>query len=159
MDLLVAGVCALLLSGSPGRWFARRAVVTLSIGTQDTLWRGPVPMVLGILGEFVYVLPLALLLVLLPEAVFGAGPGKWALGLHVAAADGSEPGARRRLLRYTVKCCAPWVMVLALVAGSMALAEAAFGAGAVVLAGLVLAAGRQRQALHDRLSGTAVYSG
>ena len=87
IDALVGLLLAMLLSGTTGRWFAGRSFVMLSIGSPDTFWRGPIPMVIGIFGVLVYGLPFALLLVLLPEALFGAGPGKWALGLAVASGD------------------------------------------------------------------------
>ena len=149
---------ALLLTGTTGRWFAGRAAIMLSVGSPDTFWRGPIPMVLGVLGNFVYGLPFALLLALLGEVFFGAGPGKWLFGMRVAAIGGTTAPARKRLMRWTLKCAGFWIMVLALVLGSTCLAALALGAAVVALAGLGLAIGSGRQALHDRLSGTAVFS-
>ncbi len=156
MDFLFGVVVALLLSGSSGRWFAGRAAVMLSIGSPDTFWRGPIPMVLGVLGDFVYGLPFALILVLLGEAIFGAGPGKWLFGMRVTAAAGTPATGGRRLVRWAVKCSGLWLMTLALILGSRALAAVAIGASAAVLSGFLLAAGPGRVALHDRLSATAV---
>ena len=158
VDFVFGIAVALLLTGTAGRWFARRAVVMLSIGSPDTFWRGPIPMVMGILGNLVYCLPFALLLALLGEVFFGAGPGKWLFGMRVTAADGTPAPPRRRLVRWTLKCSGLWIMVLALVLGSAYLAALALGAAVVALAGLCLAVSSGHLALHDRLSGTAVCS-
>ncbi|MFH1865687.1 MAG: RDD family protein [Candidatus Eisenbacteria bacterium] len=157
LDSLLGLIVALLLAATTGRWFAGRSVVMLSIGSPDTFWRGPMPMLLGILGPLVYGLPFALLLVLLPEALLGAGPGKWALRLRVADESGAPARARSLRLRWAVKCVGLWGMALALVLGKSPAAFAALAATAVVLAGFIAAAGPRRLALHDRLSGTAVF--
>ncbi len=157
IDAVFGVVVALLLSGTLGRWFAERAGVMLAIGSPDTFWRGPVPMMLGYLGSLIHGLPLAFLLVLLPEALFGAGPGKWVLGLSVAARDrAASPGAR--WLRWTIKCSGPVCMLLALLIGSAALAFIAIIATVIAGAGSLLALGSRSLALHDRLSGTSVVS-
>ncbi len=158
MDVLLGVVVAVLLWRTLGWYFAGRSVVMLSIGSPDTFWRGPIPMVLGLFGTVVYGLPFAVLLVLLPEALFGAGPGKWILALRVTTADGAPASAQSRWLRWIAKCSGLWLMVLALVVGSSVLAGVAVAAGVVTLAGFFLAIGRRREALHDRLAGTAVCS-
>lgn len=129
----------------------------LSIGSPDTFWRGPIPMILGVFGGFFYGLPFALVLALLPEALFDASPGKWLLGLRVAGASGATATPGRRLLRWSLKCSGAWIMVLALVAGSLQVAVAAISAGALALAGFSLVMGPRRLALHDRISRTAVW--
>ena len=158
IDVVLGLVVAVLLWRTLGWYFAERSVAMLSIGSPDTFWRGPIPMVLGYLGTIVYGLPFALLVVLLPEALFGAGPGKWVLALRVTDADGAPASARSRWLRWIVKCCGLWLMVLALVVGSSVLAGVAVAAGAVTLVGFFPVIGRRREALHDRLAGTAVCS-
>ena len=157
-DFLFGAVLAFLLSGTLGRWFAHRAVVMLSIGSPDTFWRGPFPMVLGIFGEFVYGLPFALLLALLPEIFFGAAIGKWLTHLRVEADNGAPATLGQRTLRWAFKCADLWVMVLALVLGSRSVAMVALLAGAIILIGFVHAADPRGRAMHDRLAGTAVNS-
>lgn len=157
IDVFLGLFVALLMAGTTGRWFAGRSVVMLSIGSSDTFWRGPIPMVLGILGPLVYGLPAALLLVLLPEALLGAGPGKWALRLRIVGGAGETAHARSLWLRWTVKCAGLWGMAIALAVGEGFAALAALAAGLVVLAGFFAAAGPRRLALHDRLSGAAVF--
>jgi len=159
IDAALGVALALLLSGTLGRWFAGRAVVMLSIGSPDTFWRGPVPMILGVFGNVVYGLPFAMLLVLLPEALFGIGGGKGLLRLHVMGADGEPASTRSRWLRWTVKCSGLCGMVLALILGSGPVAVIAAGAALATMGGFCLAAGPRSEALHDRLTGTAVVSG
>jgi uncharacterized RDD family membrane protein YckC len=115
-------------------------------------------MIIDIFGSLTYGLPFALLLVLLAEALFRAGPGKWLLGMHVAASDGAEAPIRDRCLRWTIKCGGLLGVVLALILGSGLLAFIALAYTLVILAGFLLAAGRSSLALHDRLSRTAIYS-
>ena len=158
LDLIAGALVALLLSGTLGRWFAERAVIMLSIGSPDTSWSGPVPMLLGIFGNLVYTMPFSLVIVLLAEALFGAGPGKWLLGMQVAARDGSPAPARRRLLRWSVKCSGPALLLLALVSGEGLIAAVGVGALTAALAGFFVPLSTGRRALHDRVSGTAVTS-
>ncbi len=157
IDVFLGAVVALLLSETTGRWFAERSIVMLRIGSPDTFWHGPVPMILGILGHFAHGAPFALLLVLLPEALFGAGPGKWLLGLHVTSGDGAPAAAPQRWLRWSIKCAGLWCMPLALILGSSTVAAVALAAVAVTLAGFLVAIGPRSLALHDRLADTAVF--
>ena len=157
LDGLLGVIVALLLAGTTGGWFAGRAVATLSIGSPDTLWRGPIPMIMGIFGSFFYGLPFALLLVLLSEALLDASPGKWLLRLRVVEVRGEPAPVGRRLLRWSVKCSGVWIMTLALVAGSLPLALAAVVAAVAVLAGSFMVTRSSRLAFHDRISGTAVW--
>jgi hypothetical protein len=123
IDLVAGVVLGILLSNTPvGDFFARRAVVMLRIGAPDTIWKGPVPMLMGIAGRFVYVLPLALLAVSLCEPVWGGSPGDAMLGLASGTrADLSGPCGRR--WRRTLVNAAPWWgLTLALLTGSWVLA-------------------------------------
>ena len=75
-DLLLALLLSGLSATSLGRWCARRAVLALAIDDPQSWWRGPVPLVLGILGELVYSLPVTMLLVALSRRAFGHTPGE-----------------------------------------------------------------------------------
>jgi hypothetical protein len=123
IDLLAALVLGIVLSNTPiGDFFARRAVVMLRIGATDTIWKGPIPMLMGIAGRFVYVLPLALLAVTLCEPVFGNSPGKAMLGLgRGARGDPATPRARR-WSRTLVRAAPWWGLTVALLTGSWVLA-------------------------------------
>lgn len=158
IDAVLGGVLTLLLSGTSGHWFSERAVIMLSIGSPDTFWNGPIPYIIGVFGSVVYGAPFAFLLVTLSGAFFGATPGKWLLRLHVISADDRPATHRMLLVRWAVKSVGLWGLVVALVVGKSAVAAVAVILGAVVLLGFLAALGPTRQALHDRLAGTAVTS-
>jgi len=123
IDLFGGLVLGIALSNTPvGDFFARRAVVMLRIGAPDTLWKGPIPMLMGIAGRFVYVLPVALLAIALCEPLFGNSPGKAILGLASDAdGDRADPHARR-WIRTAVRAAPWWGLTVALVTGSWVLA-------------------------------------
>ena len=50
IDGAAALALAVLLSTTSGTYFARRAVEAFRIGSPETLWKGPVPMIGGLLG-------------------------------------------------------------------------------------------------------------
>jgi uncharacterized RDD family membrane protein YckC len=150
-------MAALLLSSSLGLFFARRAVVTLRIGEPDTLWRGPIPLLLGVVGEVVYLLPFALLLAWILDPLTGATIGKRLAGLRVRGMDGAPASGRARWGRSAIQTAGLWGLTLALVAGRWEIVVLATLAGGVVLAGSLLAVGPASLTLHDRVSGTSVW--
>jgi len=161
IDLIFAALLSLPLSRTLGEWFAERAVLMLSIGSPDTIWTGPIPMVLGMFGELVYVFPLAALLVLIPEVFFGAGPGKWVLGIRIVRATRLPVRSGRvpltaGFVRWVVKCAGLISITLALVLGSGTAAVVAFGISVSVLAGFSVTVQPTSDALHDRLACTTV---
>ncbi len=161
IDLIFAVLLALPLSRTLGEWFAARAVVMLSIGSPDTLWTGPIPMALGAIGELVYVIPLAWLLVLVPEIFFGAGPGKWVLGIRILPATrvtlrSDHTPLVSGFVRWVVKSAGLIAVTLALVLGSGIAAVVAFGISVSVLAGFFVTVQPKSDALHDRLAGTTI---
>jgi hypothetical protein len=123
INLLAALLLGIVLSNTPaGDFFARRAVVMLRIGAPDTLWRGPIPMLMGIAGRFVYVLPVALLAVALCEPAFGNSPGKAMLGLANDAEGDRADSRARRWIRTIVRAAPWWGLTVALLTGSWVLA-------------------------------------
>jgi len=153
IDFLVALAIGLLASSTLGHWAASRAAVMLRVGEPDSLWRGPAPLLLGAIGNLTYALPLVLLLVVLPEATLGVGPGKSATGLRIVPLH--RPRSALRMLRYLVKCVPGLAWLLAL-----SLAEpwtlALFVASLLWFTVGCLPWLRGGQALHDRLAGTQV---
>jgi uncharacterized membrane protein len=160
MDGAFVLLLALLLASTLGEWCASRTVELLDIGQADTVWRGPVPLVLGILGNVVYALPVVCLIALLPEAVVGRGPGKLVLRLHIlhdhsdaVVAQGSRGASLP--LRFLLKMlpCVIWVLALAFPDSGLAVSF-------VVTEGLVLVGCLPvfwgGVALHDRLASTRV---
>jgi uncharacterized RDD family membrane protein YckC len=146
-----------LLSSSIGLFFARRAVVTLHIGDPHTLWKGPLPFILGAIGEVVYLIPFTFLLVWILDPLSGATVGKRLLRLRVRRTDGEPSSSARRWWRSALQTAGFWGLTLAFLVGSWQLVIVALVAGAIVFAGSFAAAGPSSLALHDRLSGTACY--
>ena len=156
IDTGVGFVVSLVLASNIGTFFAHRAVVTLRIGDADTLWKGPLPMMLGAVGEVVYLLPLALLVAWLLDPLTGATVGKRLLRLRVRDAGCHPTSRQRRWCRSALQTVGLWGWTLALLSGRWGIAVLASIAGSVVLIGSLLALGRASLALHDRLSRTSV---
>lgn len=156
IDAGVGFAASLVLASSIGTFFARRAVVTLRIDAPDSLWRGPLPLMLGAVGEVAYLLPFALLLAWLLDPLTGATVGKRLLGLRVRNVDCQPASRQRRWYRSMLQTVGLWGWTLALVTGRWEIAVSASLAGGVVLAGSLVAVGPTSRALHDRLSRTSV---
>jgi len=157
IDAAVALLIAIALSRTIGWYFAERAVVTLHIGQPGTLWKGPIPMILGAFGEVVYGLPFAGLLAWSADPLTGATLGKRLFRLRVRAVDGGPARTSRRLLRFAIQTVGLWGWTLALLSGRWEMALAATVTGVAVLLGAPLALGPRSLALHDRLSRTALF--
>jgi len=153
IDVALGVAVALLLSTTTGTWFARRAAATLSIGSDGSLWRGPLPMLFGIFGTFLYGFPFAALLVSLPEGLAGAGFGKRLARVEVRLTSGSQASLASLFARWLIK----WSGFLLVVAG-LSFGNASFLGAGLVVAVLVLicflASAARRPSLHDRLAGT-----
>lgn len=148
LDTGLGAILAVLLSSTAGLYFAHRAVVMLHIGEPDTFWQGPVPLMLGVFGEVIYLLPFAMCLAWAPSAVTGMTAGKWACGLHVRQTDGTPAPRARLFARTTIQTIGGWGWTLALVAGAWQVGAVATAAAIVVWS----------VAVHDRLTGTAVWT-
>jgi hypothetical protein len=135
VDVMVGLVLGVVLSNTPvGFFFASRAVVMLRIGAPDTVWKGPIPMLMGIAGTFVYSLPFAFLLVAMIGPMAGNSPGKALLGI---ASDPRRDGAvssRQRWSRAFIGAAPWWGLTAALLTGSWVLALA-FAIAAIALLG------------------------
>lgn len=124
---------------------------------------GPVGGVAGAgLGAYVLTTPLFALLAVgygLIEAFTGASPGKRILGLKIREADGDEAATSHLLVRYAVKHSGSALAFLAGVLDSALLQNLGTLAGMLIMLGFLLTLGASRQALHDKLTGTAVFNG
>ena len=156
IDAAVGFVACLLLSSTLGHFFAARAVVTLRIGAPDTLWKGPLPLMLGVVGEVVYLLPCALLLAWILDPLTGATAGKRLLGLRVRGACGRPVSRPRFWHRAALQTIGMWGWTLALLAGDWRIAVLATTACGIILLGSLAALGSDSLTLHDRLSATMV---
>jgi hypothetical protein len=137
VDILFALMVGFIFALGPvGVFFARRAVVMLRIGEPGTLWKGPIPMMMGIAGTFVYALPLAFLLVALVEPITGASPGK--MMFRVRPSSGESAASSRERWRHAIIAATPWWgLTAALLFGSWQLAVI------VVIASLLLMVARR----------------
>ena len=157
IDAAVGLAATFALASTLGIFFARRAVVTLRIGQPGTLWTGPIPLLLGTIGEVVYLLPFTLWLVWMVDPLTGASVGKRVCGLRVGEVDGRPATWQRRWARHAVQTAGLWGWTLALLAGRWEIAVLASVAGVVMWFGALGALCRSRAALHDRLSGSRVW--
>ena len=109
--------------------------------------------VMGLLGAS------ALMSVVYPlvEGLTGASPGKWTLGLRVGREDGASGDVVLYLKRFAVKFIRPVMMALSAATGIGVLAWLSGPAGTVMAFGTLLLLASHKQALHDKLAGTAVY--
>lgn len=109
--------------------------------------------VMGLLGAT------ALMSVVYPlvEGLTGASPGKWILGLRVGRLDGTSGNVVLYLKRFAVKYIRPVMMAMSAATGMSLLAWLSGPAGTVMTFGTLLLLASHKQALHDKLAGTAVY--
>jgi len=131
IDVLAGAALGLFLSQSRvGIYFAERAVVMLHIGSPGTVWKGPIPMIMGYLGTFVYTLPFALLLVFVIEPAIGTSPGKKLMRVTPPAHISWRVAMRRTMPL--------WGLVVALLVGSWQLALLFLVAGVALTAASLL---------------------
>jgi uncharacterized RDD family membrane protein YckC len=119
----------------------------------------PIPEAMA--GWFGFSLAIALLSPIygLCEGLLGASPGKLILGLQVVQVvpDGHARAAQPQLLaRYGVKQITSLLQLLATFLGIKMLEHATSVVSVVFVIGCFLVFGQARQALHDRIVGTAI---
>jgi len=156
IDAGVGFAASLVLASTAGMFFARRAVVTLRIGEAGTLWQGPLPLMLGIFGEIVYLLPFTLLVAWTLDPLTGATIGKRVCRLRVRTRDGQTPDARAFWRRTVIFTVGFWGWTLALLIGRWEIAALASAGGLIAFAGTFPTLGSRSLAWHDRLTGTHV---
>ena len=158
VDLILGLILGLLLSKNIGFFFARLAVVMLKIGSPESIWKGPLPMIMGIFSTFFYVLPFSILLVLVIEGFSGASPGKFLFGMRVREKEGAAAAPKTLLFRSIIKTSGLWGMTISLLIGSWIAAIFSLAAICLILIGFFWVLGNSKMALHDRISGSGVYS-
>jgi hypothetical protein len=147
VDLLAGLSLCWIIHWPLGYYFATRAVVAFRIGAPDTLWKGTIPWLMGIFGTYVYTIPLALWLILLPEAIWGFSIGKMLWRLRIKGSTGQVAPSINLWSRYLLKTCVFWGLTLSLIVGSWNLVVLSTVIGLLILL----------FDLHDRWSKTAVY--
>lgn len=150
------GLALVLAKTAVGDFFATRAVVMLHIGAPDTIWKGPIPMMMGIFGPLVYGIPFAMLLIRMCEPVFGSSPGLALARLKIVSSTGATPPPLQRWQRALVAATPWWGLVLALLAGSWVLAIVFASAGILLFINVVLSAITPLPRIFDIVSRTTV---
>jgi hypothetical protein len=156
LDIVFVVLLSVLLTRFTGKFFARRSVLMLKIGTPESIWRGTIPMIISAAGYFFFGLPFSALLVLLPETFIGASPAKLIFRVRILEVGSRHPHLKNLISRFAIKSALAWGLVLALLVGSLPLAIASIAIGAVVFIGCFLALGSAKLSLHDRITRTAV---
>jgi len=156
IDLATAFVLGIVLSPTLGIFFAERAVVTLRIGEAGTLWQGPIPLMLGIFGEIVYLLPFVLFVTWALDPMTGATIGMRVMRARVVRLDQAGLSRRTRWGRVLLLTVACWGWTLGLLTGFWLIAFVASVAGLIVWSGMLLALSRSGLTFHDRITGTTV---
>jgi len=121
-------------------WSSRLALERTDTNDDRHIWDG------------FFTLPFALLLVYLPEALWGRSIGKLVFGLRIEASQ------EARWTRYLFKTSGLLGITLAFIIGSWELTVISTGVGIVILLGFFLSLGKDKKSLHDLLAGTTVVS-
>lgn len=104
------------------------------------------------------VMPILVFLVYwLSEAFFGRTLGKLIMGIRVMSADGERAYLGSYMLRYLVKNLPLVLLIVGLATRTVALMSVSAVAFVVVLIGGMAMVGREKRALHDIVTNTAVY--
>lgn len=143
VDLMLGLVLAGLLTSSTGHWLSLRAVDALATDDPAGGWKGPLPMVIGMVGSLVYGMPLAVILVTLGELLFAQSVGKALFGLRVV---GARPSGRA--LRLILRDAPWWLALGALLVGAPAFTKLAACLAAVWAVGALVTLAVRGRLLH-----------
>lgn len=94
---------------------------------------------------------------MLSDVAAGGTPGKMLLGLKIRREDGGRAGFGRRLVRYTLKGSILLIVLPFGMVEDTVLSILFLTIGLAGIPGYLLILGKDRQALYDRLSRTAVF--
>ena len=113
--------------------------------------------IFGAIFGFVFAAIVIAAVYFLIEGFTGYTLGKLILGIRIASADGTAAPLSRLLGRFAIKNSNSLLGLVALFTGTRAFYSLGQVAGLIVFVGCFLALGVSKQALHDRIMGTAVY--
>ena len=156
IDSVVSVIVSALLANTFGHYFAERAADAFRVGSPDTIWKGPIPMILGAVAPVSYGFAFAAILVLLMEPWFHVSPGKLLTGSIITGREGHLPRFGTAWARFFLKTLSLWIFLFALVGGDPFGVAAAAVVAALTLAGFFLVASSRSTTLHDRITGTEV---
>jgi uncharacterized RDD family membrane protein YckC len=90
------------------------------------------------------------------EGLAGWSPGKLILGLRIVDESGQRAPTGKLLIRYAIKQSASALMIASVFLASKPVSTAGKVASIIIALGCLLVFARARQALHDKIAGTAV---
>ncbi len=110
----------------------------------------------GVLGSIIGMAVLANALMVW-ETATGAALGKLCFGMKIMLADGSPASPKQLLIRSLVKYNGMVLVLVGAITSVQTLGSLAQLGNLVAFIGCFLALGGEKQALHDKVAGTAVY--
>ena len=125
-------------------------------GYEESLWKGPIPFLMGIVGPFSYVLPAAALLLLLSEPLFGQSPGKLIVKIAIKDEVSTVPSLAKRWIRHLLKTLSLWLVNLALIVGVWQIALIAVFFAIYTFVNFLLSLGFKHQTFYDRIAKTHI---
>ena len=113
---------------------------------------------LAVVGSLLLYLPLCFVMLFILEVTKGASPGKMVLGIQIKSDDGSAAPMSRLLKRAALKHSFALLGLLSWLTGFSVVNTIASLLGFIVFLGCFMVLTADKQSLHDRFAGTAVYS-
>jgi uncharacterized RDD family membrane protein YckC len=108
--------------------------------------------------SYFVLLPVLSLLLLALEILRGTSPGKMVMGIQIKGQDGSTAPREVLLKRAALKYACSIFTLVAAITGLSVLRTLGSLVGFIVFLGCFMVLTADKQALHDRFAGTAVYS-
>jgi len=158
IDIVIIGVVSVLGGGVIGAVLGAGAGAVAGAGDQNSqaaaaLFGGIIGTILGIVIASTVVCVVYYLI----EGLSGYTLGKLALGIRIASADGTAAPMGQLMGRYAVKNIGSLLFVAAAITGVESLKTVGSIGGLVIFIGCFMVLGASKQALHDRIVGTAVF--
>ena len=158
IDFVIIGVVSFVGGGVIGGLLGAGAGAAAGSGDQNS--QAAAAVFGGIIGSLIGII-IAITLVCavyyLVEGLSGYTLGKLALGIRVASADGTAAPIGQLMGRYAVKNIGTLMFVAAAITGVESLKTVGSIGGLVIFIGCFMVLGASKQALHDRIVGTAVF--
>jgi len=159
LDVVIIGVVSFVGGGVIGGLLGAGAGAAAGAGDQNA--HSAAAVFGGILGSFIGILiasTLVCAVYYLIEGLTGYTLGKLALGIRIASADGTAAPIGQLLGRYAIKNIGTLMLVAAALTGVQSLKTVGAVGGLVIFIGCFMVLGVSKQALHDRVAGTAVFA-
>ncbi|MCB0701692.1 MAG: RDD family protein [Candidatus Kapaibacterium sp.] len=114
-------------------------------------------LVIPYLKDILSIMFIVTLLYYISEVFFGFSLGKLILKIRIAAENRSEANTSNLLIRYLIKYSFPILAIIAILLESVLITYLSVLGLVIFIIGSLVSLGSTRQALHDKISKTAVY--